>query len=263
MLLTFDLDGVLMKNPFSTGVFPEVTRRLGTVSGLSHKEIMARILDEARERVGKRDIVGAYDWDGIISLVAGELGYSERIDVAELVRSYCTKEHIYYYPGVPETLDILSKQGHTLVALTNGYKKYQLPVLEGLSIARFFTEICTPEVCGFAKPEVGLFLEPRKRYGKPHVHIGDTVIHDVWGANQAGCITIWVNHSLPQEIWDLSIEERTVHPRLPSLVQEGIARDLNPGAYPEVTVEGSMPHYVIREIEELVDIISLQGEISI
>jgi putative hydrolase of the HAD superfamily len=255
MLLTFDLDGVVMKNPFSTGVFPEVTRRIGQETGFTHKEIMAQIIGEARSRMGLGKMVEAYDWDGIVGLVAGKLGYHEPIDVAALVRKHCTPEHIYAYPEVAETLKSLRTTGYPMVVLTNGFLKYQLPVLEALGVAGFFDAIYTPEVNGKAKPEREFFLEPQMAYPGPHVHIGDTVIHDVWGANQVGAISIWIYHDLPESVASLPLRERAGHEMMPKLIADGISRDLNAAAYPMVTVEGSMPSYVIKSFGELSELI--------
>lgn len=256
MLLTFDLDGVLMKNPFSTGVFPTATKLIGQVSGLSHKEIMAEIIHEAKERMNQGDFVGAYDWDGIIAIVGEKLGYSSKIDVANLVKQFCTPDHIYTYPGVHETLQELKNREILMVALTNGFRKYQLPVLEKLDIATFFKEIYTPEMIGVAKPDQKFFREPQRVFGTPHIHIGDTVIHDLWGAKRADATTVWVYHDLPREIANLPVAERSNHKMLEELIAAGIERDLN-AAYPEVTVLDSLPDFVIKSIAELLEVISL------
>lgn len=257
MLLTFDLDGVVMKNPFSTGVFPAVTGLIGQASGLSHGEIMKLIIGEAKSRMGLGNMVAAYDWDDIVNLVAGSLGYREPIDVAALVRQHCTPEHIFAYPEVAETLAHLKTTPHPLLVLTNGFRKYQLPVLEALGIAGFFDAIYTPEVNGRAKPEPEFFLEPRVHYPGLHLHIGDTIIHDIWGANEAGAKSIWIYHDLPESIAGLPLKERAEHPMMSSLVAEGIARDLNAAAYPSVTVAGAMPDYVIKTFGELIPLLEL------
>lgn len=262
MLLTFDLDGVLMKNPFSTGVFPTVTKELGTVSGLSHKEVMAKILKEAKDRMNRGDFVGAYDWDGIVAVVGQELGYKEKIDVAGLVKHFCTPDHIYAYPNVHETLQELKGKGYTLVALTNGFLKYQLPVLEGIGIASFFETIFTPEMVGQAKPHPEFFQKPQEVFQGPHMHIGDTVIHDLWGPKRVGATTVWVYHDLPEEISSLPVAERTSHDLLESLIAKGIERDLNAAAYPGVTVSDAMPDYVIKSIEELLIVLDALKQAS-
>ncbi len=257
MLLTFDLDGVVMKNPFSTGVFPEVTRRINQATEVPRQEIMKSIIGEAKSRMGQGRMVDAYDWDEIIALVARRLGYTEHIDVAALVRQFCTPEHIYAYPEVQETLEYLSTTDHALVVLTNGYLKYQLPVLEALGVAHFFDAIYTPEVKGFAKPEPKFFLDPQERYSGPHIHIGDTIIHDIWGANEAGITSVWIYHDLPDAVSGLPIAERTDHEMMKKLVEDGIARDLNAAAYPTLTVEKSMPNFVIKSLNEFIGVLDL------
>lgn len=257
MLLTFDLDGVVMKNPFSTGVFPEVTLRINQATGVPRQDIMKSIIGEAKSLMGQGKMVEAYDWDGIIALVARSLGFTEHIDVAALVRHFCTPEHIYAYPEVHETLEYLSTTEHSLVVLTNGFRKYQLPVLEALGVADFFDAIYTPEVSGFAKPAPEFFLEPQKQYPGGNIHIGDTVIHDIWGANEVGITTVWVYHDLPEAVAKLPVSERTGHEMMEKLVEDGIARDLNAAAYPRVTVQNSMPDYVIKSLGELIQVLDV------
>lgn len=257
MLLTFDLDGVVMKNPFSTGVFPEVTLRIHQATGVPRQDIMKSIIGEARSRMGQGRMVDAYDWDEIIALVARSLGFTEHIDIAALVRHFCTPEHIYAYPEVHKTLEYLSTTEHALVVLTNGFRKYQVPVLEALGVAEFFDDIYTPEVSGFAKPGPEFFLEPQERYPGHHLHIGDTIIHDIWGANEVGITSVWVYHDLPETVAKLPIPQRTGHEMMEKLVADGIARDLNAAAYPRVTVQNSMPDFVIKSLGELLALLDL------
>ncbi|HHT68693.1 MAG TPA: HAD family hydrolase [Firmicutes bacterium] len=257
MLLTFDLDGVVMKNPFSTGVFPEVTRRIGEKTGLSHQQILEPIIAEARSRMALGKMVDAYNWDEIVSLVARRLGFTEPIDIAALVRRFSVPGHIYVYPEVPETLEFLRSVNHNLVVLTNGFRKYQLPVLQALGVADFFDAIFTPEVSGTAKPHREFFLQPQKRYPGPHIHVGDMIIHDIMGANQVGATSVWVCHDLPPSVAALPIRERTSHAQMEELVSRGIQRDLNASDYSGLTIASCMPGFVIRSFGELVDVVGM------
>src|SRR5690554_1528849 len=190
MLITLDLDGVLMKNPFSTAVFPSITKQLGEGPNLSHKDVMKLILDEVRARAKRGDYVGAYDWDQIVAVVGERLGFKGSIDVAALVRENCTPKHIHSYPGVHDTLCKLRRDGHVLIALTNGFAKYQRPVLEALDLMQFLHGIYTPEVSGFAKPDAEFFAAVRRDFDMQHIHVGDTVAHDLWGANKSGAMSV-------------------------------------------------------------------------
>lgn len=257
MLITLDLDGVLMKNPFSTAVFPAITEKLGKQRGLSHREVMGLILKEVRVRAARGDYVAAYDWDDIVATVGNTLGFQEKIDVAELVQKNCTPEHIHSYPGVHETLARLKDLGHVLVALTNGFAKYQVPVLEALGLRQYLAAIYTPEVTGFAKPDAAFFAAVRRDFDLPHMHVGDTVAHDLWGAKQSGAWAVWVYHNLPQEIADLPLQERTAHPKLLAVIARALERDIMAAGYPEITPEDCLPHFVTADIGDVVEIAQL------
>ncbi|NMA61289.1 MAG: HAD family hydrolase, partial [Firmicutes bacterium] len=50
MLITFDLDGVLMLNPFGSGVFPYVRKVISEQSGADPQDVRKAITAEAVKR---------------------------------------------------------------------------------------------------------------------------------------------------------------------------------------------------------------------
>ncbi|MGI6130853.1 MAG: HAD family hydrolase [Bacillota bacterium] len=250
-LVTFDLDGVLMRNPFRRGVFPHVVRTLepyasATAAGQTGADpeavVLQLIIDEARQRLLEGRIVEAYDWDDIVARVAvdlasraealeaqsvalsgspsgvrpitlpGVLPEIPRFDIAALVRHYCTVPGmIARLEGAYEALDALKSAGYTLAVVTNGYLKYQAPVLEALGLADFFSAIITPEQAKAAKPKPGIFHMAwtgwRER-DNPPIHVGDDIIHDAWGAKTAGGYSIWLRRDIPGSLRSLLPEDR-------------------------------------------------------
>ena len=206
MFVTIDLDGVLIKNPFGTGVFPEVRRRVAPVlvaQGCDEKEagerVMARVRAGHRRRLMAGDWVGAYDWDAIINEAAAEFGYDQPIDVAALVRKYCVPGYIAAYDDAGRALAYLRSRFRRVYWLSNGYHRYQYPVIEALGLDRFFDGGFAPDTYGAAKPATGLFLAAAQAAGCPPwagVHIGDTLSHDVAGARRSGMRAIWIDRSL-------------------------------------------------------------------
>ena len=244
VLVTFDLDGVLMQNPFRRGVFPHVVRALEPyASAIAAREtgadparlVLQLIIDEARQRLLDGRMVEAYDWDDIVARVAAGLASQAgaldarsaalsgapsaaplpevpRFDIAALVRHYCTVPGmIARLEGAYEALNTLKSAGYTLAVVTNGYLKYQAPVLEALGLFHFFSAIITPEQAGTAKPKPGIFHMAWAgwREGQnPPVHVGDDIIHDAWGARMAGGYSIWLRRDIPDSLRSLLPEDR-------------------------------------------------------
>ena len=240
-----------MQNPFRRGVFPHVVRALEPyASAIAAREtgldparlVLQLIIDEARQRLLDGRMVEAYDWDDIVARVAaglasraGALGAQSvalseapsgvrpvtlpdalpelpRFDIAALVRHYCTVPGmIARLEGAYESLDTLKSAGYTLAVVTNGYLKYQAPVLEALGLLDFFGTIITPEQAGAAKPKPGIFHMAWAgwRGGQnPPVHVGDDIIHDAWGARMAGGYSIWLKRDIPGSLRSLLPEDR-------------------------------------------------------
>ena len=55
--------------------------------------------------------------------------------------------------SVCEVLGELKRNGFSLAVVTNGFTKYQLPVMNVLKLTEHFDLIVTPEEAGFAKPD--------------------------------------------------------------------------------------------------------------
>lgn len=285
-LITFDLDGVLIKNPFRKGVFPEVQRLLAYLvqkrDGLdfeaASQAVLNRIISEAAGRMRAGDIVEAYDWDGIINLVAGRLGYRENIRVDQLVEYFCGVEGmIGLWPHAVEALDFLSGKDFDLGVVTNGYCKYQYPVLEALGIARYFDLFVSPEQTGFGKPQREIFLaaltarqavreavweadretdreaapETARTVSSPALHVGDSAVHDVFGARQAGFSTIWLCHNLPEHLLELSPRERVNHPDFTPVLAAAVAAEFCREAYEIPSLEDCRPDAVIAHMGEI------------
>lgn len=197
-LLSFDLDGVLQRNPFymgsPKGVFGHIRRELATYLTDPDPEgaVLERIVREHTRLMESGQMVPAHDWDEIVNLVAREIGSPNRIDISALVEQYCLVPGLVWaYPGTHECLDTLLEQGHTLVSITNGFRSYQEPVLRTLGLLNRFTTLITPDSAGAGKPEAAIFhaAEP---YGSPRIHMGDVLPHDVAGAKRAGWMAIYV-----------------------------------------------------------------------
>lgn len=258
----FDLDGVLMRNPFESCVIPRLQDLLATAPALAELEPQAARAEarrlvglEWRRRMSVGDEVGAYDWDGIYRAVTTELGASEsvvaEIDVAAWVRECCgTAGHIAALPGAHELLTKLAAAGARLVVVSNGYAIYQRPVLDALGLLGFFDTIVTPEAVGAAKPTAAIFGAA----GHLDFFVGDTLEHDVLGAGRAGIPAIWVKPELPASLTDLSPRQRAEHAALPALVEATLTASPH-SAYQAADASNCRPYAVVKHLSEVADVV--------
>lgn len=266
--ITFDLDGTLMQNPFAAWIFPEITNvvREQLRNGIDVDDDagfdMGKLLyEEHRKRMEAGKTVRAYDWDDMLRQVLAELGAEQSIDiqVEQLVRKHAVPPTKVYLleEGVKPVLEQLSQHGYRLAVATNGYYKYQFPVLEALGIAQYFERIVTPETAGGGKPDMHM-LHAVRQHGSIAAHVGDRLDHDVYMANQFGTASILVHRKLPQELQQLAPEQRMYEPAFVPICSQQLQRE-SQSLYTKLfgdddgkeLPEQIRPDFVIRSIHEL------------
>ncbi|HLN62076.1 MAG TPA: HAD family hydrolase [Symbiobacteriaceae bacterium] len=265
-LVSFDLDGVLQRNPFHGskphGVFGHIKRTLAAHVGLADPvaaadAALAMVFAEHQARLHNGRLVGAHDWDGIVATVISRLGYPGTISVTDLVVEYCGKpDMIFLYPGGRECLQALAGAGHTLVTITNGFRCYQEPVLRALGVLDLFSAMITPEAVGAAKPQPEIFRAAEAYGPGPCFHIGDTLPHDVAGAKRSGWKAIYIVQPLapgysemPPELAALPPWERPA--RGAEWLRTRLEIDRQWHGFPPVTAEECVPDAVVTNLSEI------------
>lgn len=263
-LVSFDLDGVLQKNPFryreEDGVYAHIRRTLApyVAPGMNldpraeREAVQYRIDREHFRRLEGGDMVGAHDWDAIVAAVAHQLGYPGVISVRELVEHYCQVDSlISLYDGTAACLDAVRARGYTVVALTNGFEIYQAPVLRKLGVLDRFEAMVAPDNCGYGKPQKGIF-DAALRYGSaPSVHIGDVLAHDIAGARRAGWKAIWIDRSVPEEYHHLPPWERPQAAM--EYLQQEFGRQRAWHGHPPATLDECIPDAIVVHLNEVPD----------
>lgn len=245
--ITFDLDGTLMQNPFVGHVFPEIERLVLEKAG-GNGTVLPEILTEHTSRISEGRHVEAYDWDDILTVYLAGRGIERKIDVEQLVCQFCNEPTIYLLEDcVLEVLEELRKRGYSLAAVTNGYLKYQKPVMDALQLTPLFDRIITPENVGYAKPDCRMFS---KVEGDIIMHVGDRLEHDVRSANDAGIPSVFINRCLPETIKALPIRGRGSHSEMAPFLLAKLNRETKQ-SYRELP-SWAVPSHVICSIRELV-----------
>ncbi len=166
-----------------------------------------------------------------------------------MVEEFCRHpQKIPSYPEVPGILEELRHQGARLLVITNGYARYQVPLLRALGMASFFDRIATPDIVGCAKPASGIYRYAFAGFkGWRKVHIGDWLLDDVYGAQQAGLEAVWLHRCLPAELDGLPQPARMSSP----LVAEAMRSKLVEEGLAGTPLDAYWPDYVIRDLREL------------
>ena len=255
LTISFDLDGVVIQNPFSRGVFPWVRRHVWEhtkeLRGLDSRDAGQRMTEAVNRiwmaRMQQGEFVAAYDWDDILNEASRGLGGPEIPDVAGLVERFCGEEGmIAVLPGAREGLELLRANGVTMHALTNGFHRYQWPVLVALGIEHYFDTVFTPDRIGYAKPQAGAF----HAVDGLAAHVGDTLVHDIVGANMAGLTSVWMNPGLPSELAPYSPAERASAPLLRTFLEQQLEGNMYTRFHPEANVDNATPDLAVLDVHE-------------
>lgn len=265
-LVSFDLDGVLQRNPFHMGhpegVFGHIQRELAPYvqdaesPEAALKAPLALIIQEHRARLYSDRMVASLNWDDIVATVATRLDYPGRIDVAALVRQYCeVPSLVYAYPGARAAMEALHDAGHTMVAITNGFRCYQEPVLRKIGLLDLFTALITPDAAQAAKPDPAIF-RAAEAYGGPGIHIGDTLPHDLAGAKRSGWKGILIVQpgapgatELPAELAALAPWERPAQGE--AWLLDRLERDRRWHGHPPAELAECWPDAIVTSLAEV------------
>jgi FMN phosphatase YigB (HAD superfamily) len=247
--ITFDLDGTLMQNPFGKWVFPEVEELIS--SRLQHPfRSTEALIREHERRMGLNRTVDAYDWDDMVRRLLDELKLDLAIDVEQLVLKHSTAPKIYLLEEtVIPTLLKLKELGFSLATVTNGFYKFQYPVMKRLGISGLFDEIVTPELAGCGKPDVGIFRGLQES-GQIVAHVGDRLDHDVYLANRSGIPSVLIYRDLPEPLKALEPHKRPESVPFMEICEEKLKAE-HPLAATNPFPSAYIPTHVLYRMEEL------------
>lgn len=251
--ISFDLDGTLMQNPFMKAVLPEVQSLIQEQSESDYNVIEA-LIHEHESRLQSGLTVDAYDWDDIVQHEIKQQGLSLSIDVEALVIKHCRPPYIRLLDEtIIPALEQLRVAGYSIAAVTNGFYKYQYPVLEGLGIAQYFDEVVTPERCGSGKPDIHMLTSLRDS-GEIVAHVGDRFEQDVYMARLADVTSVFIHRGLPADLVEMSCDERAQTKAFHEICEQRLPNELIEVQSPE-ELDQYLPNYVICDLQELIKIV--------
>jgi putative hydrolase of the HAD superfamily len=146
-------------------------------------------------RLGKIDKITLRDKR--FSLTFWDLGLDAELAPRELSEEYIkiSPTKTWLFPHAHEVLTFL-KEKYTLHIITNGFEEAQSIKLKAADLAKYFSNIIISEHTGYRKPDIRIFnyaSESAQAENKNCVMIGDGLIVDILGAQEAGWDTVYFN----------------------------------------------------------------------
>ena len=126
-----------------------------------------------------------------------DCGYAGAADPVAMARVLFHERLQGFQPfgDAPELLKRLVGR-YILGLVTNGQADMQRGTLGALGLESYFPVVLISGELGVGKPSVEIFAEAARRAGvalREAAHVGDSLVTDVAGANEAGMIAIWLN----------------------------------------------------------------------
>lgn len=255
--ITFDLDETLMQNPFKGWVFPEIVEMIKYNLEDKDVDIMELIVDEHYKKMSNNQILEAYDWEHIVEELLEKLNLKIKIDIEKMVIKHCEVPKIHLLEEtILSSLQRIKDKGYALAVATNGYYKYQYPVLEKLELVGLFDEIITSDSAGCAKPDIQM-LNILQKEGKLVAHVGDRIDHDILLANNLNIISIFINKKLPSTVLKLPVYKRKESAEFIDFCKEKWIKE---NKFSKVSFhQECIPDLVVHSISELSDYITSNG----
>lgn len=138
-------------------------------------------------------------WQMIVETTFRQAGVLEQFSdfsafFAKLYNLFATAEPWFVYPDVYPNLERWHRTG-TEMGVVSNFDSRLYPVLEDLSLAKFFTSVTISTEVGAAKPNPKIFAVALLKHNcLPELcwHIGDSFSEDCQGAKTAGLRAIWL-----------------------------------------------------------------------
>ncbi len=248
-VVVLDIDGVILRrNPVSY-VIRSILAEVAFSRGLCFDYLYYLFSEEFKARVRCGRFIEAFNFQLLLENLLGRLGVRD-IPLIENLINECLKPP--FLEVYKDAIKFLKEADCVKLALTNGLSKFQIPILEASDVARYFADILTPDIIGFAKPDERVY---KYLIGKFHndniVVVGDRLFFDISVAHKLGLTSILVARRMPEYLnkipWSARGESRDMKVFLNKIYRTEASRY---GYFDYIE-----PNYVIKTLYELPEII--------
>lgn len=173
-----------------------------TVDGIEHPEFVSRVWRSRNMMytVIAND-VGAYrpfyEIQGLSLKYALEsFGHDVPRETRDEIRRRVYKENIAVFDDVRSAMERLADAGYDLFVISNGDPEMLTHMVETAGISGLVEDAISADEIETFKPETAIYRHGAARAGTPIediLHVSGGTMRDIWGANNAGMQTAWLN----------------------------------------------------------------------
>jgi HAD superfamily hydrolase (TIGR01549 family) len=198
--VTFDFGGTLALGDFDREVFRNSLFNYLRSLGFSESKVrLNKVREGMLEKLRKvRSINRELRFEDMYQGMLFKVGIHPEITILEHIHNlYLLSFNTELIPGVKEVLKALTKK-YTLAVISNAISNVPRYVLEKYGLRKYFEIIVISRDLGIRKPDPEIFNYTLRNLGlksEEVIHVGDSLEHDVQGANNAGMKSVWMRNN--------------------------------------------------------------------
>ena len=189
--------------------------------------------------------------DDILSCVCRKIGGKWDCSLTDYINKHINKYGINVFQGVESALKILKKENVKLYCSSNGFYKYQEPILKATGLMHLFDELITSDQVGFTKSSKKFYRDKFIDENRV-ITIGDSYKYDVFYPKKFGFNSIWD----VETILSPSIVKKylySVPSERPSLINHDFLTNHKSNIYSQSCTLSIMPDAIIFKFFEIIN----------
>lgn len=235
--IIFDMDGVLVTAKCRESALKDACRQIASKNERKLKEVWDFILKKWKL---EKDHLKKYNWDFYIEKAQSEFNTDLKIDYESLIKANLEKAETY--PDVVPTLYNL-QGSYKLILVTNGFSKYQCPILKSLNLYKFFNKIFTSD-SGFVKPDPKI-LGKDCPTGSEVLFVDDRLYQGIYLGKQIEATTFLLDRHYRRRLHK-RLDKRYLGTKLNQELKED---KIN------ISLEKVLPNYISNTLQDILKII--------
>lgn len=205
-LFIFDMDGTIVRNRAFRYAYEKMLEVLGL--DVSKDKFIDAFFDLYHELVGKNELKKAFDWDYVAKTVLGKMNIICGDVFSQLFLEGVEKGLVEIVRNAYYVLKKIKSEDNKIALLTNGYRKFQIPVLRKTKMLELFDLIFTADDLEYLKPHREAFLkvqlEAKISDTSKIYFVGDHIYFDIYGALISGLENIyWLTSHFDSGTYDV------------------------------------------------------------